>query len=382
MAAKELAERTSAQFRANIDSMSEGMYVIGSDGKRLLTNAAYFKIHGFDPSPAAEFASSISALLERYDLNGRLLSPEEWPVSRALRGETVVQSQQRVRRIDTGSEVFLSVNAVPLRDAAGNITMAIVTIEDITAQKQSEAALIRSEKLASVGRMAATIAHEINNPLAAVTNTLYLAKENADRPDSLRQYLEIADEELRRVAHITRQALGFYRESNAPALMSVNAVLESAVDLLKSKINAKHAVIEKQWDRDEQITAVPGELRQVFSNLLANSLDAIDEKGTIKLRVSTGAASKNRGHCVRVTVADNGKGIDASSRQHLFEPFFTTKSTIGTGLGLWVSKQIIDKHDGTIRMRSSNQGPRTGTVFSIVLPVGPAAMAHSQSAGA
>ena len=186
---------------------------------------------------------------------------------------------------------------------------------------------------------------------------------------------------MRRVAYITRQALGFYRESNAPALMSVKAVLESAVDLLKSKIKAKHAVIEKQWNTEVKIVAVAGELRQVFSNLLANSLDAIDEQGTIKLRVSVGPFRD--GHrCVRVTVADNGKGIDASSRQHIFEPFFTTKGTIGTGLGLWVSKQIIDKHGGTIRMRSSSDGARRGTVFSIVLPVEPAAAAHSQSAGA
>jgi len=311
-----------------------------------------------------------------------LLSREEWPVSRALRGETVVQSQQRVRRIDTGKEVTLSVNAVPLRDAAGNVTLAVVTIEDITAQKQAEAALIRSEKLASVGRMAATIAHEINNPLAAVANTLYLARTNADQPDSVRQYLDTADEELRRVAHITRQALGFYRESNASEVISVNAVLDSAVDLLKSKINAKHAIIEKQWDGAVEVTAVAGELRQVFSNLLANSLDAIDEEGTIKLRVSSGPAFNSGHRCVRVTVADNGKGIDASSRQHIFQPFFTTKGTTGTGLGLWVSKQIIDKHGGTIRMRSSSDGARRGTVFSVVLPVEAAAATRSQSAGA
>ncbi len=164
--------------------------------------------------------------------------------------------------------------------------------------------------------------------------------------------------------------------------MSVNAVLESAVDLLKSRIKTKHAVIEKQWDEDVEITAVAGELRQVFSNLLANSLDAIDERGTIKLRVSTGAAVNNGHRCVRVIVADNGKGIDASLLQHIFEPFFTTKGTVGTGLGLWVSKQIIDKHGGAIRVRSSSTGARRGTVFSIVLPIEPSAAIRSQSAGA
>jgi signal transduction histidine kinase len=157
--------------------------------------------------------------------------------------------------------------------------------------------------------------------------------------------------------------------------------MESAVDLLKSKIAAKRAVIEREWDGDVEITAVAGELRQVFSNLLANSLDAIDEGGTIKLRVSAGTASGKGHRCVRVTIADNGKGIPASSRKHLFEPFFTTKGTIGTGLGLWVSKRIVGHHGGSIQMRSNASGSQRGTIFSIVLPIEPASPAErTQSA--
>jgi PAS domain S-box-containing protein len=266
---------------------------------------------------------------------------------------------------------------------AGEQKLYTVILRDITERKRAEEVLLRSEKLSSVGRMAATIAHEINNPLGAVTNLLFLTKTSNDLPESARQYLEVADAELRRIAHITQQSLGFYRESNAPALTSVNTLLESAADLLKSRIKTKRAMIEKQWDEDIGVTAVAGELRQVFSNLLANSLDAIDEEGIIKLRVSAHPAFKNGDRCVRVTIADNGKGIDASSRPHLFEPFFTTKGAIGTGLGLWVSKQLIDKHGGTIRMRSSTNGARRGTVFSVVLPVDPAAgVARPQSAGA
>jgi len=267
------------------------------------------------------------------------------------------------------------------RDKSGQVCGVMEINNNITAHKRVEEALLRSEKLASVGRMAATVAHEISNPLAAVTNLLFLANSVNDLPEAARQYLEMADAELKRIAHITRQTLGFYRESNAPVPMSLNAVLESAIDLQKSRIKTKRAVIEKQWNQDVEVTAVAGELRQVFSNLLANSLDAIDEEGIIKLRVSTSAAS-NSHRCVRVTVADNGKGIETSLRRHIFEPFFTTKGTLGTGLGLWVSKQIIGKHGGIIRMRSSANSGRRGTVFSIFLPIKPAAEAHSQSAGA
>jgi len=153
-------------------------------------------------------------------------------------------------------------------------------------------------------------------------------------------------------------------------------VLDSAVELLKSRAKAKHATVEKEWDEEEvRITGVGGELRQVFSNLVANSLDAIDEHGTIKLRVSRSKFSKNGLLCVRVTVADDGKGITADALPHLFEPFFTTKGTVGTGLGLWVSKQIIDNHGGTIRVRSRTEGIRRGTVFSVIVPVEPVALA-------
>lgn len=293
----------------------------------------------------------------------------------SARDLTVFEREIRMRLPD-GQIRWMYFRSRPRRLENGQIVWDGVQT-DITERKRAEDALLRSEKLASVGRMAAAIAHEMNNPLAAVTNVLFLAMHTQDLPDSARRYLRIAEEELKRIAHITRQSLGFYRESNAPAIVSVGAVLDSTVDLLKSRIKAKGAVIEKQLRRDVEIKANAGELRQVFSNLLANSLDAICEKGTIKLRVSSGAAFSNGRRCVRVTIADNGKGIAESARQQLFEPFFTTKGTVGTGLGLWVSKQIVDKHGGHIRVRSHNTGANTGTVFSVVLPVEYAAAARS-----
>jgi PAS domain S-box-containing protein len=369
--AEEALRNSERLYSAIGESIDYGVWICAPDGRNTYASASFLRLVGMTQQQCSDFGWR------------DVLHPEDAERTIAAWKECVQTGgnwdiEHRFRGADGQWHPILA-RGVPVRDDQGRITCWAGINLDIGRFKQAEQALLRSEKLASAGRVAATIAHEINNPLAAVTNVLYLAKGNPDLPASAREYLEMADAELKRVAHITRQSLGFYRESNAPSLSSVNAMLESAVDLLKSKIEAKQARIEKQWAEDVEVTAIAGELRQVFSNLLANGLDAIDEQGTITLRVSTGNALKHGGRCVRVTVADNGKGIGASLRSNLFEPFFTTKGTVGTGLGLWVSKQIIDKHGGTIRMRSSTYGARRGTVFSVVLPAEPGLRSQSAS---
>ncbi len=286
----------------------------------------------------------------------------------SVREKKPFKLEHRVLRSDSTPGWRFS-RAIPVLDDAGEIVEWFGAATDITARKQAEQALLRAEKLASLGRMAATIAHEINNPLEAVTNLLFLARSVSGIPDVVRDRLDIADAELNRVAHITRQSLGFYRESNAPTVTSIPDLLNSCLDLLQGKIKAKRADIRNECRGDVKVTVVAGELRQVLSNLLANSLDAIDECGKIRVRVSEQSAWKTPGQRnVRITMADNGAGISPAAREHLFEPFFTTKGTVGTGLGLWVTKQIIDKHHGSIRVRSNLSGERRGTIFSIVLP--------------
>ena len=262
------------------------------------------------------------------------------------------------------------VSTTPMFDERGEMAGVVHVARDITERKRAEEALLRNEKLATVGRMAASIAHEINNPLEAVMNTLYLAKSCLGENELARQYLDIADEELNRVSHITRQTLGFYRESSDPTPVSVATVVDSAVDLLRSKIRGKNAEIRKKYSGHPLATAVPGELRQIFSNLLANSLDAIDDKGTIALRVSRSTCVNNGQARIRITIADNGKGISASTLPHIFAPLFTTKEVTGSGLGLWVSKQLVDKHHGSIRVRTRTSGKRRGTTFSVLIPAG------------
>ena len=229
--------------------------------------------------------------------------------------------------------------------------------------------MLRSEKLATLGRMAATIAHEINNPLEATSNLLYLIQTHEGLPPDALAYAKAADAELKRVAHITRQSLGFYRETTGPVSVSISQLLDDSIDMLQSRITAKNAEIVREWTSELVIHAVPGELRQVFSNLIANAIDAVKAGGRLRVRAAP-CPSKDlsRGQCVRVTFADNGPGIKPELRALIFDPFFSTKGNFGTGLGLWVTKQILEKHGGRIQMRSRCEVPNSGTVFSVTLP--------------
>jgi PAS domain S-box-containing protein len=283
-----------------------------------------------------------------------------------LREESPIYDVEKRYVRKDGDVVWAQVTAAMISDAEGKHSAGV--IQDITGRKRAEEALLRSEKLASVGRMAASIAHEINNPLAGVMNAIYLARTGAGVPKSARHYLDMADDELKRISHITRQTLGFYRESAAPEIVSINAIMDSAVDLLRGKIKVRRVLIERQYEGDLEAIAVSGELRQVFANLLANSLDAIGEEGAIRLRVSKSTCVNSGQGRVRITVADNGTGINAATLPHIFEPLFTTKGLTGSGLGLWVCKELIEKHQGSMQVHSSTHGKRRGTAVSILLP--------------
>jgi len=386
-----VAERT-AKLQESEETLLRAARALGASERRLqlFIEHAPVALAMFDRQMCYLYASGrwlTDYGLQRRDLKG--LShyevfpeiPEVWKEAhrRGLAGEVLRAEDGRFVRGD-GSVQWLRWEIRPWHNDAGEIGGIVIFTEDITERKRAEEALLRSEKLASVGRMAASIAHEINNPLEAVTNTLYLAKTNLGEPQLARQYLGMADDELKRISHITRQTLGFYRESSTPTTVCVSSIMDSAVDLLRGKIRLKLANIKEQYDGDLQVAAVSSELRQVFSNLLANSLDAIDEKGTIKLRVSRSTCVASGQTRVRVTVADNGKGIDAATLPRIFEALFTTKEATGSGLGLWVSKQLIDRYGGSMRVRSSTHGARRGTVFSVFLPTEAVPLAKSAAA--
>jgi signal transduction histidine kinase len=208
--------------------------------------------------------------------------------------------------------------------------------------------------------LAATIAHEINNPLEAAINLLYLARleESAEARTLL---LDMADRELQRVGHITRQSLGFYRETSSPVLLDMTEILRRVLDLFQGKLNSRSITATVEGQPDVQASGVPGELTQVFSNLVGNTIDASASNSRIRIRV------KGIGSAVQVTIADQGAGISSKLRGQIFEPFFTTKKDVGTGLGLWISRQIIENHGGSIRYRSVTMPGKSGTVFVVRL---------------
>jgi signal transduction histidine kinase len=287
-------------------------------------------------------------------------------VFKASRGIEDIYELTYIRK--DGSRFPAVVSVTALRDTQNAIIGYLLIGTDNTARKHAEEALLRSEMLASAGRMAASIAHEINNPLEAIMNTLYLARRTDHLPRAALEYLDIADGELMRIAHITRQTLGFYREFSAATSNSTTSLIDSVISLLQSKIKANGARVEQQGDASLLVMGVTGELRQVMANLLANSLDAIGQNGRIVLRASASVDPIDGRRRVRITVSDYGHGMVAATAKQIFNPFFTTKGSVGIGLGLWVCKQLVEKNGGSIKVRSSMEGDHRGTTFSIVLP--------------
>jgi PAS domain S-box-containing protein len=289
------------------------------------------------------------------------------------RGERI-QHFETVRMTKDGRRVDVSLTISPVRDENGAIVGAAKFARDISQRKANERALRTTERLAAVGRLAATVAHEINNPLEAVTNLVYLAKQVAVR-DDVQEFLASAEEELERIAQLTKQTLGFYRETKGTSTVHVGSTVESFISVFAPRARNKGISIETEITNDSPIEAVAGEIRQLIGNLVNNSIDAVDSNGQIRIRV---AAGQNRGESgVRLTVCDNGIGISRQVRERIFEPFFTTKRDVGTGLGLWVCKSIVEKHHGSIRVRSSTVPGRSGTVFSVFLPSGRAVQEES-----
>ncbi len=274
----------------------------------------------------------------------------------------------RLRRKDGMYRHFLA-RAVPIRNDAGECERWIGSATDVHDQKLAEAALRKSEKLATAGRLAASIAHEINNPLAGVTNALYLALLDASLREETRDYLKTAEQELLRVSHMTTQTLQFHRQSNTPARVDVSEIVEFVLELFRGRLASKNIVVNAECERGAFATCIGDEVRQVVANLVGNAMDAMPEGGRLRVRVrGTRGWVEGWVEGVKIAIADTGHGIPAVVLEHIFEPFVTTKEKTGIGLGLWASDEIVRKHGGWIRVRSLSEGTVSGTAFAIFIP--------------
>jgi PAS domain S-box-containing protein len=294
---------------------------------------------------------------------------EQMILSKIRQGERIDHFETiRVRK--NGERVEVSLTISPVKDEDGNVIGAAKIARNITENNKMERALRTTEKLAAAGRMAATVAHEINNPLEAVTNLVYLAKRDLGNSERVAEYLEMASRELDRVAHITRQTLGFYRDTSSPVHLKITKALDDLLLLYEKRFESRNIKLERQYDGEIEITALGGEVRQAFSNLITNAVDAMPGGGKLVLRVSKSHQWNNsRVPGVRITILDTGSGIDPRHWKNLFQPFFTTKEDVGTGLGLWITKSIVEKHAGAIHVKSKTGPDAHGTVFSIFLPM-------------
>jgi PAS domain S-box-containing protein len=299
-----------------------------------------------------------------------VLPDEDRIMSAVARGERT-EHFETVRLTKDGDRTEVSLTLSPVFDECGAIVGVASISRDISHQKKVEKALHTSERLATVGRLAATIAHEINNPLEAVTNLVYLAQGCMGNEEG-KIFLEQAQQELARMALLTKQTLGFYRENKGARSLTLGELITPLVSVFSARARNKQISIETDIREDPTLMGIPGEIRQLFANLLNNSIDAVSDRGRILIRLSGGYEYRDRKRAgVRLTVCDNGPGIAPEVRKKLFEPFFTTKRDVGTGLGLWVSLNILRKHDGSIRLRSSVVPGKSWTAFSVFFPVEP-----------
>ncbi|NYF80499.1 hybrid sensor histidine kinase/response regulator [Granulicella arctica] len=359
--AAELALRASeARFHRLVEAMPLSLLISAASGRILYANGAAERLLGYAPgdipSGIVTLDSICPTLNETYS---------------ALKGHAVsIEPFETVCTTTSGQKVDVLIGVALLNpESATEDQQVAAFIADLTLQKKSEELLRRTEKLAVTGRLAASIAHEINNPLEAVTNCLFLLS-TAELSAESRGFLELAQKELDRVAQITVQTLRFYRRSTHPSQMDVRELIETVIALFESRMLALQIKVIREFETNVLVLAHDGEIRQVIVNLIGNAIDALSKGGHILIRTTTARHWRSGRDGIRITVADDGMGMSAETQSHIFEPFFSTKGITGAGLGLWVSREIVDKHQGSLRTRSRQaSSSRQGwTVFTLFIP--------------
>jgi len=346
-----------------IDTMPEPVLVLSADLRILMANQAFYR--AFEVEPQATLNQLVYNLGDgqwnKPDL--RVLLEEVLPHDRDFLNHEVIYDFPGI-----GWKSFMLSGRYMVQepDAA---PLILLSLTDMTKRKKIEAALIQAEKLAIASRLAASIAHEINNPLEAITNLLYLASTGDDAA-AAKSYAAQALEEVGRVSHITQQTLKFYRQSTAPSSVQVSEILDSLLVLYHGKLLANKISVHRQYREGPPILCLAGDLRQIFANIIANAVDAMKSGGSLTMRVSASFDWRNQERPgIRTTIADSGTGMDSETLHKIYEPFFTTKNETGTGLGMWVSAQLVERLQGDLRVSSTTRLGRSGTAFSLFLPL-------------
>jgi two-component system, chemotaxis family, CheB/CheR fusion protein len=301
------------------------------------------------------------------------------PPDRRFEEDTIIASLRRGERIDhfetvrvrkDGSLVDLSLTISPVKDAAGRVTGASKVARDITDQKRTNERLRKVEKMAAAGQLAASLAHEINNPLSAVTNALHLLKRDLSLNSRAHNLIELTSTELARLSRIVKQTLSYHRVGSTPQNnVDVGKLVSGSLEVFAGKLRQAGVELAIRIQPDSVLQGFPGEIRQVLDNLILNAIESMPKGGRLLVSVHNSINWRSNKSGVRVTLADTGYGISREVRARIFEPFFTTKTDKGTGLGLWVVHGLVEKHEGSIELRSSCRTARSGTVVSIFWPL-------------
>jgi two-component system CheB/CheR fusion protein len=356
---RKLAEERQARLAAIVESSDDAIVGLTLNGIVTAWNTGAERMFGYTAEEIAGKPVAILLPADRFQEESHILS-------RIRRGEKV-PLHDSVRVAKDGRVLSVALTISPIYDALGAVIGASAIARDHTDLKMAEQALRNSEKLAVAGRLAASVAHEINGPLESVANILFLL-DRAELGHTASEYVRAAQAEVKKIGQITKLTLGFHREGERGAAeVRASDLIDGILTLYGHRIESLGVAIEKRYDSAGTLVADAGELRQVFSNLIVNAAEALANQGD-KLVIHVCDSQDWRGpgrRGVRITIADNGSGIPREVRHRLFEPFFTTKREKGTGLGLWITKSLVDKHDGSLRVRSISG---IGTTFSIFLP--------------
>ncbi len=350
-------------FRVTLTSIGDAVIATDKEGAVTFLNPIAESLTGIDLAHARG-----KTIVEVFPIINEVThQPAENPVKKVLEAGHAVELANHTSLLrKDGAQIPIEDSAAPIRGANGELLGVVLVFRDVTNERKTQEAMRRTERLAAAGRLSATIAHEINNPLQAAASVVYLCRTMDGVPQIVVSQLSLAERELQRVAHIAQQTLGFYKESRATEPVDMAALVESVLVLYSNKLKSKDIRIERHFADGPRIEAASGELKQVISNLVANAADAVSDQGTIA--ITLGCMEHAGRSMLHILVEDDGPGVPAEHKPHLFEPFFTTKRDVGTGLGLWLTREIVERHGGKIDAVDRPDG-ESGAAFSILLPI-------------